>query len=305
MSETNLRQANAKISVVGTLSDMNISISKDENNGQEMISGYLTIKTSEKNFARFNVKQYKYKKDQNKNFTQDLNSVYTGLVTVMNEYKPISKVGEEEATKVSVSGDVNLWTNSQTNEPQVGYKASFFNRYKGDDFENDKKAYFSIEMVIAQIADEFDKDGEETGRKIVKGWVPTFNGIEPVVLVGEADYVVQGLDEYEVGQTVMFDGDAINNSVKIVKKIPMKLGPAKEEVTYENRNELVITSASEPYEEGITPFPPYDINAIQLAKQERQNRLDAAKNAPKSSGSNGFTSKPSGAASGRTMNLGF
>lgn len=295
MSEitTDLRQANAKISVVGTVSDMDLSVQKDDK-GAEFIGGYLTVKTSDKNFARFNVRVNKLKKDGGENAT------YSGIQTVMNEYKSISKYGEEEADKVSVTGDVNPYTNTQSGKVSVGYKSNFFNRYRGEDFEADKKAEFAIEMFIYSITDEV-KDGEETGRKLVTGWIPTYNGIEPITLIGEDKDVVNGLDDYEPGQTATFYGEAINNQVKIVKDIPVKLGKPRQEITYENKNELVITGATEPYEEGVSEYPPYDANAIKQAVQERQNKLDAAKNAPKPS----TQSKPSGAASGRTMNLGF
>lgn len=294
MESTNLRQASAKISVVGTVSDMDLSVQKDDK-GAEYIGGYLTVKTSDKNFARFNVRVNKLKKDGGEN------STYAGIQTVMNEYKSISKHGEEEADRVSVTGDISPYTNPQTGNTSVGYRSNFFNRYKGDNFEGDKKSEFAIELFVSQIIDEVDKEGEETGRKLVKGWLPTYNGIEPITLVAEDKDVVSGLDEYEAGQTVTFYGEAINNSIKIVKEIPVKLGKPRQEISYENRNELVITGATEPYDEGCPMGEPYEIEAIKKAIQERQNALEAAKNAPKTN----TTAKPSGAASGRTMNLGF
>ena len=295
MESTNLRQASAKITVVGTLSDMELTPQKADN-GTEFIEGYLTIKTSDKNFVRFNVRANKFKKD-----TNDISSVYTGICTVKNEYKSISEVGEELADKLSVTGEINPYTKPQTNVTVVGYRSNFFNRYKGDNFEGDKKSEFAIELFVSQIIDEVNKEGEETGRKLVKGWLPTYNGIEPITLVAEDKDVVSGLDEYEAGQTVTFYGEAINNSIKIVKEIPVKLGKPRQEISYENRNELVITGATEPYEEGCPMGEPYEIEAIKKAIQERQNALEAAKNTPKTTTS----ANPSAAASGRKINLGF
>lgn len=299
MESTNLRQASAKITVVGTLSDMELTSQKTDD-GVEFIGGYLTIKTSDKNFARFNVRVNKFKKG-----STEISSVYNGLCTVKNEYKSISEVGEELADKLSVTGDINPYTNPQNNITTIGYRSNFFNRYKGDNFEGDKKSEFAIELFITQIVDELDKEGEETGRKLVKGWLPTYSGIEPITLVAEDADVVNGLDDYEAGQTVTFYGEAINNSVKIVKEIPVKLGKPRQEISYENRNELVITGATEPYEEGCPMGEPYEMEAIKKAVQERNNALDAAREATRNIPVTHTQSQPSAAAKGRFSNLGF
>ena len=69
------------------------------------------------------------------------------------------------------------------------------------------------------------------------------------------------------------------------------------------KNEFVITGATEPYEEGVSQYAPYDKSAIELAIQERENRRAEAES-KRLDAANPYknNSAPSGAAKGRTIN---
>ena len=113
--------------------------------------------------------------------------------------------------------------------------------------------------------------------------------------------VGQAVDSgFEVGQTVEFYGDIINNRIETVTEIPVKIGKPRKKVSVEIKSDLLITGASEAYEEGITPELPYVAETIQAAIQERANRLEEAK-AKAQSGAKASTAKPSGAAHGRSL----
>ena len=110
---TNIRQAETAVKVMGILAEKNLKIEKENN--IDKITGYLTIKTSDINFIRFNVNCSSKKKDGGDN------SMYAGLVTVMNEYKAIADdgVGEENADKIYVDTTTNKtyrWSGSQYTE---------------------------------------------------------------------------------------------------------------------------------------------------------------------------------------------
>lgn len=292
MAETNLRQANAKAFVHGVVSEKDLKVVTEE--GKTKITGSLTVKTSDVNFVKFNVNV-----NEKTNAGTD-NKTYAGIQTVMNEYKSIAEVGEDEATRVKVSGDLSPFTDKKTGGKVVAYRSNFFNRLKADE-ELESKAEFSVEVFISGINPELDTDGVETGRTVVSGWVPTYNGIEPIDLVAEGE-VAQAVDSgFEPGQTVEFYGDIINNRIETVTEIPVKIGKPRKKVSVEFKSDLIIMGASEAYEEGITPELPYVAETIEAAIQERKNKLEEAKAKAQSGTKTNGNTKPSGAAHGRSL----
>lgn len=289
--ETNLRQANAKVFIEGLVSEKDLAVKTED--GKTKITGSLTVKTSDVNFVKFNINA------NEKTNAGAENKCYAGLVTVMNEYKSIAEVGEADADKVKVSGDLNLYTAAQSGANIVGFKSNFFNRVKVNE-EYEQRAEFTVEVFISSIIPEVNTDGDETGRILVKGWVPTYNGIEPITLVAPVDIASAVESTFEPGQTVEFSGDIVNNRIETVTEIPMAIGKPKKKVKVDFKNELVITGASTAYEEDVTPEKPYDAEVIKAAIQERTNKLEEAK-AKAQTGQKTNTSRPSGASKGRTL----
>lgn len=290
--QTNLRQSNAKCLAEGIVSEIDLKEIVEE--GKKRIEGSVTVKTGDINFIRYNVKV-----NEKTNAGAD-NKTYAGIVTVMNEYKSIAQVGEEEADKVRVSGDINLYTSAMNNVTIMNYKSNFFNRLKNPD-EYEPRAEFNLEVFISSITPEVDSEGEETGRIIVNGWTVTYSGVEPVKLYAEGDVASAVDSTFEPGQTVEFVGDVVNNRIEKVTEIPMAIGKPRRKVETSYKNELIITGASEAYEEGVTPEKPYEADVIKAAIQERQNKLEEAKAKAQSGNKAANTSKPSGAKSGRTL----
>lgn len=294
MSETvtNLRQANAKVKVAGIVSSKDLKI--EQSNGQNIIKGSVNIEVDEINVVRFSV----YAAEKTKAGSD--NPAYKGLITVMDEFKTIADDGKEAADRVYVNGDLNPFV-GQNGKESVGQRASFFNRAKKlDAFE--PEATFDVEMFIKAIVPEMDSEGEETGRMMVKGWVPTFNGIEPITLIADKDLADGVQNTFEAGQTARFFGDIINNRVEIKTEIPMALGKPRIETKIDYKNELLITGASDPYEEGVTAEKPYDKGAIDLAINEHNAKLEAREREAKAN-SNGNTSnaRPTAAGTGRGL----
>lgn len=289
---TNIRQSNLKAISEGVVSEIDLKEVVEE--GKKRIEGSVTVKTDETNFIRYNVKVNEITKNNTPN------STYAGIQTVMNEYKSIADVGEEEADKIKVSGDLNVYTGAMDGVTRVGYKSNFFNRVKNlDEFE--PKAEFVVEMFISSITPEVNTDGEETGRIIVNGWTITFAGAEPIKLIAEGDVASAVDSTFEPGQTVEFYGDIVNSRIEKVTEIPVAIGKPRKKVETSYKNELIITGASEAYEEGVTPEKPYEAEVIKAAIQERTNRLEEAKAKAQSGNKAANTSKPSGAKSGRTL----
>ena len=293
MAETNLRQAEAKIYAEGIVSEKDLKEVVED--GKTIIKGSLTVKTSDVNFIKYNVNVAA----KTRNGTD--NKAYPGIKTVMETYKSIAEVGEDEADRVKVTGDINPFRSANTKEEIIGYKSNFFNRIKKD--ECDPKAEFSIELFIESIVPEMNSEGE-TGRILVKGWMPTYNGIEPVVLIADnetEDQVASAIESmFEPGQTVKFFGEAVNNKVTKTITIPVAIGKPKTQTKTSYLNELVITGASEAYEDGITPEKPYDADTIKAAIRVREEKI-AEEEAKAKSGNTPNTQRPSGASKGRTM----
>lgn len=290
--ETNLRQGNAKVRVTGYVSDINLE-EKTDDKGKK-ITGSLTVKTSDTNFVQFNVNVNEKKKDGTDNKT------YAGIKTVMNEYKSIEKDGADEADIVHVSGDVNPFRSQNTGQEIIGYKSNFFNRIKNPDefvFGNDDNAEFNIELFIKNITPEISTEGEETGRVLVNGWLPTYNGIEPITLIApEDDGIADAVtNTFESGQTAEFFGNVVNTRIVTTKEIPVAIGKPRIEKKTTYKNELIISGASEPYEDGVSENAPYDADSIKAAIAERENEISAQKN------NSSKQTTPSGKAHGRSL----
>lgn len=292
-TQTNLRQANAKAYVVGVLSEKNLETKVE--NGEESIIGSLTFKTSDVNFVKFNVNVNKIAKS-----TKKPNSNYAGIQTVMNDYHSIAEVGEENATKVKINGDVNLYVSKTSGKNEVSFKSNFFNRLKeGEEYA--PKAEFSIETFISSIVPETNSEGEETGRTLVNGWIPTYNGIEQVTLVADTEVGDAINSTFEIGQTVEFYGEIINNRIETVTEIPVAIGKPRRKVDVKYKNDMLITGASEAYEEGITKEKPYDTEVIKAAIAIRNEKIEEEKAKSQNKTQAKTTTKPSGASHGRTL----
>ena len=292
--ETNLRQADAKVTVVGVVSDKKLEMKTE--NGVRTIEGIVTIKTDDTNFVQVRVRCADKKKDGSENKT------FAGVMTVMNEYKSIADVGEDEADRVRTSGQINLFRNNQNGNEIVSYTSNFFNRIKANQ-EFAPKAEFEVEMFIKTLVPEIDKEGEETGRYKIVGWVPTFNGIEPLELIVPDELTDTVSNIYEPKQTAKFYGDIVQNVTYETIEKPMAFG-VKKETKANFINELVVTGGSPVYdaeteEEAVGGNQiPYNPDTIQAAIDERDRLIKEAQNKPKTNTTN---TKPSGASRGRSL----
>lgn len=295
VKQTNLRQADAKVTVAGIVSDKKLEMTTKD--GVRTIEGTLTIKTADTNFVQMRVRCADKKRDGSENKT------FAGVMTVMNEYKSIADVGEDEADRVRASGQINLFRSNNNGNEIVSYTSNFFNRIKANQaFE--PKAEFEIEMYIKSLVPEMNKEGEETGRYKIVGWVPTFNGIEPLDLIVPEELADQVSSIYEPKQTARFYGNIVQNVTYETIDKPMAFG-VKKETKAHFINELVVTGGSPVYDatdkdevvEGGNQIP-YDPTVIQAAIDERDRLIKEGQNKPKTNTNN---AKPSGASRGRQL----
>ena len=306
VTETSLREAKAEVRITGILAEKNLTEEKE--NGRGVIRGDLVIKTGNENYTTFNIYVNQYKSDGKGGFTNEENKTYAGMRTILNEYQSIAEVGLENATRIRVTkGQIRPqeYINKNTNAKSkiVKYQSSFFNRLK----ENEEFVYeadFDLEMFISSITSEMVKDESgdmvESGRVLVRGWIPTYNNIQPIELIAPIeDGIAEAVqDSYEVGQTVNFSGVCVNQKHVEVQEIPVKIGKPKRKEVTTYRNELIITGASEAYEEEAENGLPsaYNSEAIRLAIEEHNLKLEEESKKKETQTSNNNKPKPSGRA---------
>jgi len=273
MSETILREADNKVFVEGTVSEINFEIK--EIDGKEAIMGDIVIQLDDDSICTVDIFSYKFKKDGNEN------TIFKGLSTVMNEYKSIAKFGKEEADKVRISGAkliVNdYYNNTGVLKSDIKIQTSFINRMKQGE-ELNPKAEFEVELFIHKINDEIDKNNELTGNKIISGLVPVYDGkIVPMDFIVKDPELVQGIESlYEPGQTIKLYGD-VNISITTTKTIvPVAIGKPKEIINTITTRELIVTGGSEPYAEDDANT--FNIETIKNAMAVRTEFLEELKN---------------------------
>lgn len=297
---TNLKEGKAIVTAEGILQENTLKV--EDINGVEQISGNIILKVSDTNSITFNVRQAAKIKNKRDDGSDD-NKSYPGLVTVMNDYKSIAKDGEEAADIVRISnGQIRPSYMVRSDREGIFYQSNFFNRVVRGESEPNFHADFEIELYVDAVVPELYKDeahaGEETGRAIVKGWLPTYSGIEPITLIApKEDGIAEAvMDIYTPGCTATFYGNIVNSRITKTSVIPVRIGKPKETTSTTYVNELVITGASDPYEENA-----FDREAVRLAIQERASRIEQQKaqtqngNANnRNTGATGFTPAPSG-----------
>lgn len=211
------------------------------------------------------------------------NPAFESAERVMNEFKSIAAVGEEEADRVRItSGQIsNNEYYNQTGQlvtfPRI--RASFVSKIKKDDCHDE--ATFSAVVMVAAAAMEMDKDGVETGRYRVRGVIPQWGGkVDVLDFYAMGEGVISAVSSYwSEGDTVKMNGKLNFSSKTETRMVPVDFGEPREEHRTISVSELVITGGSNTPLEGDFAFNP---DEIQSALNERQARLEEMKTQSKS-----------------------
>ena len=182
MAETTLKALKNEVNVIGRVKEVNLEEGTTRD-GKENIKGNVIVLVEENvngevrsHDIRVRVYSNKFKRDGN------INGLFSGYETVMNEYKSIADTGNKhEADLVHVQGTLELnefigQDGSKHSNNQVS--AKFFNRITTDDVKKRKgpKAVATIAGVVESIKDDLDSDGLPSGKKILKGFNVDFFG---------------------------------------------------------------------------------------------------------------------------------
>lgn len=192
--------------------------SKTDDNGNEYIGGSLILRSEDGSEHQADYFSYKYKRDSDKKFTNEESGLYKGYVTIMEEYKGMDALQEDEAPMVIKIGQGqftdNLFMGKDGNIVESNkIRATFANRVEEDKLETTPKtATFQISGYIKDIKDELLKNGTMTGNKLIYvdtiGYGGTITPIKLTILKDKVqDFISAGF--YPMG-TGKFAGKIVN-----------------------------------------------------------------------------------------------
>lgn len=282
-NKQSLRIAENNISLEGLLLEKDVHEGETQKN-VDYLSVDLTLEVAENEQHRVSMFATATKKDGTPN------KLYESLRTVADDYKAVGDegVGREHADHVNIN-QAEFRMNDYVNKdgqvrsfPQIN--AVFANRVESR--EPNLHAKFDVEVVVASVSEEIDRDTEEeTGRANVKGYIPLYGGkVAPIEFVVTEDGAGYVLDNYENGDTVTVWGTLINKREEHTTKVEGAFGGDKEKTTYTTVRENLITGGSEPYDDDSPKA--YDTGLIKQALSEREVYLEELieKNKEKQSG---------------------
>lgn len=165
MQEENkdLRILSNTVEVVGTLKSKDLEVKVARTSGKKYMSGRITVVSKVDD---------KINEQQIRVFIMESSKLFKGIETVKNEYKSIEEVGEEEADRIRVTGelDFNQYYNREGKLVEFNeIRGVFFNRLDVMD-ESEDRAIATIDTVVEGIIDKMDQDGLPTGEKEIKGF---------------------------------------------------------------------------------------------------------------------------------------
>ena len=289
MANTTLKALKNTVDVIGRVKEVNLELGTTRD-GKENIKGNVVVLVEENvngearsHDIRVRVYSNKFKRDGN------INGLYTGYETVMNEYKSIADVGDKkEADLVHVQGSLELneyISQDGTKRSSNQVNGKFFNRITTDDVKKRRgpKAVATVEAVVEGIKDELDQDGLPSGNKKLSAFNVDFFGelrenskpvipFEAIVPENLADAFD---DLYETGDTGKFSlkinnyaEEATEEDVQEVSGFGSTEGLS--EIKRNFVNNLEVIGGTEAYQEPRA----YNDEQIAEAKQFRQKAID-------------------------------
>ena len=160
-----------RITITGELVKNNLEEFKTKK-GEEAIGGDLVLRTADGSEHQVNFFSYKYKKDENKNFTNEEAYFYTKYLEAKDNLKDIEHTFDgEKPDIISITDGVFTPNDFKGQDGNVvstnKIQAKFINRVEPKDYESTiLEAKFEVEGIIESIKDEIVKN-VPTGNLII------------------------------------------------------------------------------------------------------------------------------------------
>lgn len=271
-------QSTNNVNVVGILNTMDIEkrVTKD---GRDYITGNLTIKVDQEyhgqlyeNEIPIRMFSMKTKRDGN------INPIYASIESLPENFTSLAAAEDPtQATKVSIRGsrigENNYLDKNGINRHTFQINTNFVNKASQNDTE---MATWELSGVVGNIQDEYDKNGDETGRAIIKLVVVGYLGrVEVVDLIADDSYAPGVVNHFrsniEKGDTILVQG-LINMTHKTTTYYEeMGFGEPLKRTKTETKRELIITGSSTALDEELS----YDNDSIKIALDDRATRISA------------------------------
>jgi len=274
-----LRQADNSVKIEGVLAEVDIKQSQFTYDGQvkDAIGGKILVKVNQKIGGKpmeLMVPVYCFATKYTKKGT--LNPAWESINRLMTEFVSIAAAGgEEKADRIRIpKGDIRMNEYYSPDGKLISYPrihASFFNKIKKEDCNSE--ASFILQFAVASMSDETDRNGEPTGRTVVKALVPQYGGkVDVIPLIAASPNVVDAITTYwEVGDTVKANGRINFSSMTEIVYEEVDFGEPVEKVRTVNVSDLILTGGSQTPLEGEFAFEKADLDA---ALAERKARLE-------------------------------
>lgn len=285
MSKNIMEQATNKINIVGKLLDTTFREGKTST-GQAYESCNFTVRVTQTYGGREETSEIPVSIFATQYTSQ--NKPHPGYKNIqeMKKMKTVQDYGEAEATIVRMT-NANIRENNfvaRSGQLINGWQinTSFLNEGKMADI-----ASFNMDIFIMDMHEEVDREGEPTGRLVIKGAVVQYGGRLDVIefIVEDNDAVNYISRNWEENQTVNVGGRIrVTSQEEKHSASESSWGEELPETSTRMVRELIITRGSdEPFDEDFA----YDAVEIKKAFNERKARLEQlqidAKNSTKKS----------------------
>lgn len=285
MSKNIMEQATNKVNIVGKLLDTTFREGKTST-GQNYESCNFTVRVTQTYGGHEETSEIPVSIFATQYTSQ--NKPHPGYKNIqeMKKMKTVQDYGEAEATVVRMTS-ANIRENnfvSRSGQLVNGWQinTSFLNEGKVSDI-----ASFNMDIFIMDMHEEVDREGEPTGRLVIKGAVVQYLGKLDVIefIVEDSDAVNYISRNWEENKTVNVGGRIrVTSQEEKRSASESSWGEELPETSTRMVRELIITRGSdEPFDDDFA----YDAAEIKKAFNERKARLEQmqidAKNSTKKS----------------------
>lgn len=302
-----MRELINKVTVTGKVVKNNIEEFQTKK-GEDAIGGSLILRTADNSEHEIRFFAYKYKKDENKNFTTEESYFYQKYMDAKDNIKDVEHCSEgENPDIVSITDGMFTDNDFKGNDGNVvstnTISARFINKVEPKDYDSTVlEAKFEVEGIIEKIEDEIVKNipiGNlvviidaigQTANGFGKDAVYTADKLIPVKMIVDKSMAAAFRQAgYYEGAYTKLVGTVINSVeiVKQVEKAAFGTDIEKEVKSYIRKNEIKSgTAVSTIFEHELTQ------EIVDALKAKRKAKLAEVKSGNTNAGGNDSPFKP-------------
>ncbi|MBS5368594.1 MAG: hypothetical protein KHY19_03880 [Coprobacillus cateniformis] len=302
-----MRELINKVTVTGKVVENNIE-EYQNNKGEDVIGGTLVLRTADDSEHNIRFFAYKYKRDENKNFTSEESYFYKAYMDAKDNIKDMKHCSEGENPDI-VSITDGMFTDNDfpgKNGDVISTNkiyAKFINKVEPKDYDSTVlEAKFEVEGIIEKIEDEIVKS-VPTGNLVVimdaigqtangfgKDAVYTADKLIPIRMIVDKSMATafRQAGYYEGAYTKLIG--TVINSVEIIKQVEKAAfgnDIEKEVKSYIRKNEIKSgTAVSTIFEHELTQ------EIVDALKAKRKAKLAEVKSGNANAGGSDLPFKP-------------